>query len=168
METSRLQGADYPRDDHPTAWPEKHYRTLFTQLKYWCGITESPAIEFFFFNHSLQRQKINPQRVLNLNCSSSKSASVPPSFLRYVGRSQFRTKIVDNTRTKTTLFGKRCPCNHILRGEVHGFLAFFLFFLTLLVSTPPRSKCACMKATRCCGTWTPCSVLILRFIALYL
>ena len=82
METSRLQGADYPRDDHPTAWPEKHYRTLFAQLKYWCGITESPAIEFFFFNHSLQRQKINPQRVLNLNCSSSKSASVPPSLLR--------------------------------------------------------------------------------------
>ena len=44
METSRLQGADYPRDDHPTAWPEKHYRTLFAQLKYWWGITESPAI----------------------------------------------------------------------------------------------------------------------------
>ena len=82
---------------------------------------KSPAIEFFFFNRNLQRRKINPHIELfqfQISFSPPIQSQICGGGGGAVGGDQFCTKIVDNTRTKTTLFGKRCPCNHIFRGEM--------------------------------------------------
>ena len=79
------------------------------------SLTKRPAIEFFFFNHNLQRRKINPH-IEFIPVPNQLLCPYPVSD--EWKRSQFCTKSVDNTRTKTTLFGKRCPCNHIFRGEM--------------------------------------------------
>ena len=71
------------------------------------SITKSPAVEFFFFNHNLQRRKVNPQRVLNIELFQFQICCGPPIWFsdKWEG-SQFRAKIEDNSLIDTALFGK--------------------------------------------------------------